>query len=238
MTKSIIPGAMPPAGAHDSGPAPLQDNRQLRGRRGPGRPTRKQAAQRDGELLDVALDLFFQRGFEGTTIDAITAACNMAKRTVYARYEDKTTLFNAALQRGIEQWIIPVERLQAAEDDDLEASLLRIGRILTESIVSPAGQRLMRITNAESARLPESCTHLLRRGIERVLAFLADLFRRRVRPDAPDAPYAQDAARAFIHLVVGGAATLREWDHVVEEEDVQRQTAVGVRLFLHGLLAR
>src|ERR1700733_2088209 len=94
-------------------------------RQGPGRPTLT-----NEELLDKALDLFLEKGFERTTIDAITASAGMAKRTVYARYGDKATLFKAALQRAIDDWIVPVEQLQAAETDDLEETLLAVARIL------------------------------------------------------------------------------------------------------------
>ncbi len=76
------------------------------GRRRPGRPTLS-----NEELLDTALDLFVENGFEQTSFEAICAAAGMAKRTVYARYGDKTTLFKAALARAIEEWIVPVERL-------------------------------------------------------------------------------------------------------------------------------
>ena len=79
----------------------------------------------------------------------------MAKRTVYLRYGNKTRLFKASLQRAIEEWIVPVDRLRAAETDDAEETLLRIGQLLVANILSPAGLRLMRITNAESARMPE-----------------------------------------------------------------------------------
>jgi len=58
-------------------------------RRGPGRPTLQEAAERDAQLLDKALELFVANGFERTTIEAITTAVGMAKRTVYARYGDK-----------------------------------------------------------------------------------------------------------------------------------------------------
>ena len=71
-------------------------------RQGPGRPTLS-----NEELLDKAVDLFLEKGFERTTIDAITASAGMAKRTVYLRYGDKTALFKAALQRAIEDWIVP-----------------------------------------------------------------------------------------------------------------------------------
>ena len=70
----------------------LEDRPGRREARRPGRPTLS-----DAQLLDIALDLFLENGFERTSIDAITAAAGMAKRTVYARYGDKETLFKAAL---------------------------------------------------------------------------------------------------------------------------------------------
>ena len=94
----------------------------------------------------------WRTAFERTSIEAITAAAGMAKRTVYARYGDKTTLFKAALTRAIEEWIVPVGLLQAAESDDLEETLLRIGQILVANVLSPGGQRLLRLTNAVSGQ--------------------------------------------------------------------------------------
>src|SRR6516164_3045395 len=104
------------------------------GRRRPRRPSLS-----NEQLLDEALDLFLEQGFERTSIEEITATAGMAKRTVYLRYGDKKSLFKAALERAIEDWIVPVERLRAAETPDLEQSLLAIGRILLDNILSSAG---------------------------------------------------------------------------------------------------
>ena len=62
-------------------------------RRGAGRPTTEQAEARHGELLDAALEEFLEHGFELTTIEMVAARINMTKRTVYARYPDKASLF-------------------------------------------------------------------------------------------------------------------------------------------------
>src|SRR5215468_4156786 len=107
-------GKTPRPASTKQGPA------QSSGRR-PGRPTLS-----NEELLDKALDLFLEQGFERTSIDAITAAAGMAKRTLYLRYGDKKSLFKAALQRAIEEWIVPVEQLRAVESDDLEETLLSV----------------------------------------------------------------------------------------------------------------
>jgi TetR/AcrR family transcriptional repressor of mexJK operon len=204
--------------------------------RSPGRPTRKQAEARNNQLLDTALDLFLQQGFERTTIEAITAAVGMAKRTVYARYGDKETLFRTALQRAIDEWIVPIDRLREAEGDDFEASLLAIGRILVANILSREGMRLMRITNAESIRMPEIGEHALRQGTGPTVAYLADMFQRRLPERFSNPVEAADVAYSYLQLVAGGPANIVAWGVSLTDEQVERQTRTNVRLFLHGVL--
>jgi len=200
-------------------------------RRRPGRPTLT-----NEELLDAALDLFLERGFERTSIEAICAAAGMAKRTVYARYGDKATLFKAALTRAIEDWIVPIERLRGLESDDLEQSLLGIGQALVANVLSPAGLRLLRLTNAESVHMPEIAIYNVTRGTEPTLAYLADLFRRRLGGDGNGVATAEEVANAFLSLVVGGVASNAAWGMIMPHEAIAHHTTYSVRLFLYGLL--
>ena len=196
--------------------------------RRPGRPTLS-----NEELLDTALDLFLDHGFERTSIDAIAAAAGMAKRTIYARYADKLTLFKAALRRAIDEWIVPVVALREAECDDLEETLQRIGGMLVANILSPAGIRLLRLTNAEANRMPDIGAYNVALGTQPTLAYLADLFQRRLGNGAGDE---DEAALAFLHLVVGGPASTAAWGVALEPAAVDRHTRYCVHLFLHGLL--
>lgn len=200
-------------------------------RRRPGRPSLS-----NEELLGAALDLFLEKGFERTSIEAICAAAGMAKRTVYARYGDKTTLFKAAVARAIEEWIVPIDRLRAQESDDLEQTLLRIGQILVANVLSPAGLRLLRLTNAESVRMPEVSTFSVQRGTEPTLAYLADLFDRRVGGGGNGAARPDEIAQAFLSLIVGGVSNNAAWGMILPQEAIDRHTAYCVRLFLYGLL--
>lgn len=194
----------------------------------PGRPSLS-----NEQLLDHALDLFLEQGFERTSIEAICAAACMAKRTVYARYGDKTTLFRAALQRAIALWIVPIERLRAAEVDDLDASLLAVGHILLANIMSPAGLRLLRLTNSESSRSPEIGAYNVQQGTEPTIAYLADLFVRRL-PGRLALSEARAAAEGFLHLVTGPAIDAA-WGVERDELALARHITASVRLFLHGL---
>lgn len=201
-----------------------------------GRPTRAQALERDRQLLDTALDLFFEHGFERTSIEAITAAVGMAKRTIYARYGDKRSLLRAALTRAIEEWRLPTARLVELESDDLEASLLAIGRRLLANILRPEGLRLLQLTNAEARRMPGLGPFTSQLGTEETLAFLRDLFARRIAGIAPED--ADGAAMAFLQLVVGGPANMAALGYALDPEAVDQQTVYNVALFLNGLLAR
>lgn len=207
------------------------DNEASSRKRRPGRPTIS-----NEHLLDTALDLFLERGFERTSIEAITSAAGMAKRTVYARYGDKTTLFRAALTRAIEEWIVPVEQLRAAESDDLEDTLLRLGQLLVANVLRPGGLRLLRLTNAVSGQMPEIGAFNVQKGTEPTLAYLADLFRRRLGRDGTDLPDAAHAAEAFLDLVVGGPANAGARGVVLDGDAISRHTRYCVGLFLNGVL--
>ena len=219
------PAAAPKGQKRRKGPGP-----------GPGRPTRQQAEQRNLELLDKALDLFLENGYERASMEGIAAAVGMAKRTVYAQYSDKKTLFMASLKRAIDEWIVPVEVLQGAETDDFEETLLSIGKILVDNMMTREGLRLLRITNAEANRTPEISVYTYRQGTGPTLDYLSDLFVRSC-PKAMPLEDAQEAALAFLYLVVGGPANMSAWGVAGDAEQIDRHTHYCVRLFLHGLLS-
>lgn len=203
-------------------------------RPGPGRPTREQAQMRNLELLERALVLFAKKGFERTTMEGIAESVGMAKRTVYGLYGDKKSLFKASLQLAIDNWILPVEELQQAESADLEQTLQDIGQRLVDNIMTPEGLRLLRITNSESNAMPEISAYTYEQGTKQTLEYLSDLFRRRIDADMPNA---DDAALAFLSLVVGGVANMSAWGVSIEPSQITRHTEYCIRMFLHGLLS-
>ena len=205
------------------------------GARGPGRPSREVAAERTKELLDRALDLFLEYGFEATTIEAISSALGMSRRTIYARYGDKDTLFRAALQRAIDDWIVPVEQLRASETGDLEATLLGVARLWLANIRRVSGWRLVRIANTEAFIRPEVAQYLRAQMGAGTIDYVTDLLQRRLNGGAP-VPDAEDAAAAFMILVVEGTVQLAVWDSP-DEAEFERQLAYRVGLFLKGAKA-
>ena len=156
----------------------------------------------------------------------------MSRRTIYARYGDKITLFKAALQRAIDQWIVPVEQLRAAECDDFEQTLLGVARLWVANVKKPSGIRLVRIANTEVFRRPEIAAYLWEQTAQPTIGYVTDLFRRRLRPGM-DVRDAEDAAAAFLILVVEGSVQLAVWSQM-HDDDFDRQIVYRTRLFLHG----
>jgi len=189
---------------------------------------------RDQELLDTALDLFLDNGFEATTIETISAMVGMSRRTIYSRYEDKEALFLAALERAFDEWVVPPEELRSLETEDLRATLMSLGNAWSEQMLSKAGMRLLRATNTEIHRRPDMARYLWENTAAPTIAFLTDLFERRLRPGRKT-PDAGDAALAFMTLVTEGAiqtalrmgTSMDEFQHLIEYR---------VDLFLHGAL--
>lgn len=203
--------------------------------RGRGRPRREAAGELDRALLEHALDHFLEKGFEGATLNAITSSLGMSKRTVYVRYGDKMSLFKAALQRAVDDWLEPLQQLPSLESEDLEETLVEVGRLIVTTLLSPAGLRLIRITNAESYRMPEIGAELHQGGRRQIAGYLADLFGRRIYAGAAAPAELEDLATTFLHLM-SGPARLTAWGLEPDLPDVEAFVRSRVKLFLHGAL--
>jgi AcrR family transcriptional regulator len=53
------------------------------------------------EALDRAMAIFWRRGYEGTTLDELTAAMGISRPSLYAAFGDKEQLFRKALDRYV-----------------------------------------------------------------------------------------------------------------------------------------
>ena len=89
--------------------APVTRTRSSRAR---GRPSSEDAAAIDHELLDIALGLFLQHGYGGTSMRQIVAAAGVSKTTLYSRFTSKADLFRAIMIQQIDR-LSPSASLQS-----------------------------------------------------------------------------------------------------------------------------
>ena len=203
-----------------------------------GRPTRERAEARHAHLLDRALDQFLDRGFEQATIEAIAASVGMTKRTVYARYPDKASLFRAAVRRAMERLAVEPERIRAADSGDLEQTLIHLARLRVDAVMTPAGLKLQRIINTESYRFPDIFTTSYELGPLPVVRFLAELLERETRAGRLAIAEPVLAANVFMSMVVSGPVRIIVSGNYLAPEEIDRRIRFAVRLFLDGARRR
>ena len=95
---------------------------------------RMPAADRQRQLLEVALNVFSRRGFKGTTTKEIAAAAGVAEAVIFQHFPSKEALYSAVLELHLEagdeqKWIEKISDCMERNDDEgLFQSF--IGRIL------------------------------------------------------------------------------------------------------------
>jgi AcrR family transcriptional regulator len=207
-------------------------------RRGAGRPTREQAEARHEEMLDAALDLFLEHGFELTTIEMVAARVSMTRRTIYALYAEKAALFRAAVQRAIERQIVPRDVLAGFDTGDLAVTLESVARLRIGQVMTPNGLRLQRIINTESYRFPEIFTDNFEQSAKPVLEFVADVLDRAIAAGQIAPTDSGFAASAFMSMVVGGQVRAIVSGRAPTPAELDRKVSFTVRLLLDGLRPR
>ncbi|MGH2662734.1 MAG: TetR/AcrR family transcriptional regulator [Actinomycetota bacterium] len=95
--------------------------------RPPGRP---RSAEAHRAILDAAIDLFVEEGFEGMSIEAVAARAGVGKTTIYRRWTSKEDL----LVDAIDQLIFHVEAPDTGSlREDLVEMLTTLQTIFTSS---------------------------------------------------------------------------------------------------------
>jgi AcrR family transcriptional regulator len=207
-------------------------------KRGPGgRPTRAEAERRHAALLETAMRLFLERGYEPVSIEEIAKQAGVAKRFIYARYADKAALFVASAEHNFQG---RMEALQAIEPSPRgpEWGLHELARALLEMTLQPDALALHRLFMSAAPQFPDLVKRMIdrkRQGgikeIERVLRFYGE--RGEIELHDP-----QWLTEQFFISTIGipqrlALAGIRETPY-----DEARRLRLAVNLFVNGCRAR
>jgi TetR/AcrR family transcriptional regulator, mexJK operon transcriptional repressor len=130
-------------------------------------------------LLQVATELFLDKGYDGTSMDDIAAKAAVSKPTVYKHFADKERLF-AEIVLATTGEIDNLVRLVAetlASESSLESGLILLARRFITALMQPRILRLRRLVMANADRFPDVGRSWFEQGFERVLATMAMSFK-------------------------------------------------------------
>ena len=213
------------------------------GRRGGGRPTLEESVRRDVRLLEVATNLFMERGFDGTSIEAVAEAAGISKPTVYARYHDKRDLFAAVLRARIARWLAPVSAAAEAQANEIRPKGIRttlheLSRQMVAQCLMPEAATLQRILAAQAVQFPELAKQAHEEGWLRAVRGVANLLRQFAARDEIRVADPELAAELFLNLVLGRSRRLALYGMVADPKIEERHRHAGVELFLSGFGTR
>lgn len=197
-------------------------------------------------ILRAAFQTFGERGFDQTSMDEVAERAGTTKRTVYAHFTNKETLFRAAIAQATAWFLAELPALDPLADP--EAELVRFANRFSDLSTWQYPVRLQRVAIAEAERLPDLAQGLHRDVIEgaedRIARFLAET----KLVSGPEAEVgASEMARLFLNMATAPQrfATLMQ----ARKPDPQHPSVSGfdasdawirlaVHFFLEGLRAR
>ncbi|MEO7433591.1 MAG: TetR/AcrR family transcriptional regulator [Dokdonella sp.] len=158
--------------------------------------------------LDQAMRLFWQSGYEGTSLGALTKAMGVTAPSIYAAFGDKKQLFLEAVSRYVSGPVTAQTLIDDAPDAHAAATaLLRTSAIGFTGASTPRGCLLATSTISCSPAAADVQRQLavIRKKIEaRIKEKIADDVRKGVLPSGVDA----DALAGFVMATIQGLSTL------------------------------
>lgn len=137
-------------------------------------------------LIDVALDLFTERGFDATSMADIAEAAGIRKSSIYHHVQNREDLLERALARGLDALsavLDEAEALQAPAVDQLRLVIREA--ISVQSIYRREVALLLRLRgNSDVERVGLDARRAIDKRVERIIARAqkADAVRRDVAP--------------------------------------------------------
>lgn len=165
----------------------------------PGRP--KDMAKRQS-ILDAAKCLFLELGYEGSSMDSIALAAGVSKLTVYNHFNDKETLFIAAVENHCENQL-PALDFDLKTDMAIETALNRIALRFQSIIYSKEGLELHRLMCSMTQHNPTLVHKFFAAGPTRVLSHMTRLLEQAHAQHKLSIANSLQAAEHFLSLFCG-----------------------------------
>jgi TetR/AcrR family transcriptional repressor of mexJK operon len=147
----------------------------------------------------AAQQLFLERGYTATSMEAIAAQADVTKQTLYGYFSDKRALFLSVIENVMGAAWAPdssLDKLYSA--DDLRTALLKISTHINSVIAEPEYIQLLRVIIPEASAEP-GLGKLFDKGVTvRALRSLTALFRTAKNNGLVTIEYPAIAAQLFM----------------------------------------
>ncbi|MCC6919257.1 MAG: TetR/AcrR family transcriptional regulator [Alphaproteobacteria bacterium] len=175
---------------------------------------RRRSADRPDEILDAALDVFIEQGFDAARMEDIGARAGISKAGIYLYFDGKVALLKALIRREVAPVTERAAVLAEAGRADPEAALRQIVRTILGVMLQPRVFAIPRLMFAISNRFPEIAeyyrTEVIAHGMGALRGLIdAGIAKGVFRPVDPD---------LALRSIIGPMMFTAIWHHVLNGE--------------------
>jgi AcrR family transcriptional regulator len=186
-----------------------------RAARKPARARKVEPEARRQEILDAALCVFAERGFEAARLEDVAARAGVAKGTLYLYFRDKEALFEELVRGAVSPIIEAVSRAASAPDVPAHVVLETFFALFEKEVLGTKRKLLLRLIIAEGPRFPRIAEFYYREVVTRGMALMRGVAERA----AEQGEFAGDAAARFPQLIVAPLILAVVWDSLFARID-------------------
>ncbi len=191
---------------------------------------------RPEELVAAALEVFVERGYEGTTLADVARRAGVTKGTIYLYFENKEALFKAVVRETIVPVIAQGEALArsftGSARDLLEQLVREYWRLVGETALAGIPKLMM----AEAATFPELTRFYYDEVVVRGQRLMAGVIERGVKNGEFRPVNVMLAAKLAMSPLMHATVVRRAFASCMPEGfNVQAYLDTHIDLYLHGI---
>lgn len=168
-------------------------------------------------------------------MDNIARDAGITKRTLYARYRDKETLFQKVLSWALVQWREVNLEVEREPGTSLEEELLRVAELMLQRELNLKVVRLGRIATSQIERIQTLESPAWSMEWSPRMQAVISILKHHAEQGTVVVPDFELAAELFISLVVGIPTRLAAFGVFRDLEFEQHRLREAVRIFLRGI---
>lgn len=165
-----------------------------------GRPPRPEEDVRRA-LLQSAMDVLLESGYEAATMEAIARRAGVAKKTAYRHAENRQELIGLAVRQWTDGYA-PSMQMDPQDTGDVAQALRTILENVCMQVLSETAVRVFRLLTTEFPGKQELLDSYQRNGIERGQMLLSGWLEKQSRKGLLHAPEPAVLAKAILAMAV------------------------------------
>ena len=193
--------------------------------------------ERREAIMKAAMEIFHEKGYEGTSLNAIIERIGGSKRSFYTEFGGKEGLFRALLMEKTEKQIREQE-IASAQEKDLRVTLLGVARSIIKTSIAPDSLSLYRFMAQDGIRFPGVLNAFYEGMHLKAEKHIAEMLEAAAARDDASLPCPSAiAADHFLSMLHGKLffEFLFNIRDAVTDEEIDAYVASIVDLFLHGI---